>query len=140
MHNAQIAHNRNLVSCVIPNAVITMIENNLFQDCVALSSFEIPSTVTEIKGNAFANCIALKHLSIPPNVTTIFYWVFNGCKAIEYFILQPITPPVLTHFDSFNNTNNCPIYVPDASLDAYKAANNWNKHTDRIKPMSEFVE
>ena len=32
------------------------------------------------------------------------------------------------------------IYVPDNSVDAYKAATNWSQYADRIKPLSEYVE
>lgn len=36
-------------------------------------------------------------------------------------------------------TNDCPIYVPDESVDAYMTATNWSELADRIKPMSEFL-
>ena len=125
---------------MIPNAIITKIEANLFDSCKALESFDIPNTVTEIGGAAFASCISLKHLSIPEKVNKIAYWVFNGCTSMEYFICLPVVPPVLTNPDSFNNTNNCPIYVPESSVSAYKTAENWSKHASRIKLLSEFIE
>jgi hypothetical protein len=36
----------------------------------------------------------------------------------------------------FNNTNNCPIYVPYESLNDYKTATNWSDYEDRIFPMT----
>ena len=33
----------------------------------------------------------------------------------------------------FNNTNDCPIYVPCSSVDVYKAANNWSTYASRIQ-------
>jgi hypothetical protein len=32
------------------------------------------------------------------------------------------------------------IYVPDSSVDAYKAAENWSTYASRIYPLSEYVE
>ena len=32
------------------------------------------------------------------------------------------------------------VYVPDLSVDAYKAATNWSQYEDIIKPLSEYVE
>jgi hypothetical protein len=37
-----------------------------------------------------------------------------------------------------NNTNNCPIYVPDAAVEAYKTATNWSQYSDRIYPISVY--
>jgi hypothetical protein len=33
---------------------------------------------------------------------------------------------------AFNNTNNCPIYVPAESVNAYKAASVWSNYASRI--------
>ena len=32
------------------------------------------------------------------------------------------------------------IYVPDESVEAYKAATNWVNYASIIKPLSEYVE
>ena len=133
-------NNKNLLSCLIPNAVITEIESNLFQGCISLESFTIPETVTSIGFEAFNGCSSLKKLLIPQHVVTIRHLVFTGCTSMRYLILLPVTPPTLTNSDSFNNTNDCPIYVPVGSVDAYKTATNWNRYANRIKPMSEFVD
>jgi hypothetical protein len=38
--------------------------------------------------------------------------------------------------DAFQDTNNCPIYVPAESVDAYKAAaRHWNDYADRIQAI-----
>jgi hypothetical protein len=33
---------------------------------------------------------------------------------------------------AFSITNNCPIYVPSASVDTYKAASGWSTYASRI--------
>lgn len=35
----------------------------------------------------------------------------------------------------FIDTNNCPIYVPEASVDDYKTAEWWSDYADRIQAI-----
>ncbi len=44
------------------------------------------------------------------------------------------TPPALGT-DVFANTNNCPIYVPAASVETYKAASGWSGYASRIQAI-----
>lgn len=39
-----------------------------------------------------------------------------------------------------NVSGGMKIYVPDASVEAYKKATNWSQYADRIYPMSELPE
>jgi hypothetical protein len=41
----------------------------------------------------------------------------------------------LGNSNAFDNTNNCPIYVPSASVEAYKAATNWSSLSSRIQAI-----
>ena len=59
---------------------------------------------------------------------------------MEYFIIKSDLPPLLLDKNSFDHTDNCPIYVPDSSVDVYKTAMNWNRLANRIKPISEFKD
>jgi hypothetical protein len=45
------------------------------------------------------------------------------------------TPPTLEDAFAFENTDNCPIYVPAESVDTYKAASGWSTYADRIQPI-----
>jgi len=36
---------------------------------------------------------------------------------------------------AFNDTNNCPIYVPSESVEAYKSASGWSNYASRIQPI-----
>jgi len=44
------------------------------------------------------------------------------------------TPPTIGS-NAFNRTNNCPIYVPAGSVNAYKAATNWSAFASRIQAI-----
>jgi len=37
--------------------------------------------------------------------------------------------------NAFYATNNCPIYVPAASVNAYKTATNWKSYASRIQAI-----
>ena len=71
---------------------------------------------------------------------------FHGCANLDTFICRATTPPALSYVISSVlagtkiASGNGYIYVPDASVDAYKAATNWSQYQDRIKPLSEYVE
>ena len=43
----------------------------------------------------------------------------------------------IRNYGAFNNSNDAPIYVPDDSVAAYKAATNWDGYAARIFPISD---
>ena len=73
-------------------------------------------------------------LTIPDGTTKIGYGVFYNCSRLASVTIKATTPPTLAS-DAFNNTNNCPIYVPAESVDAYKTATNWSKYANRIQAI-----
>lgn len=116
----------------IPNATGEIYQ--LFSDSGIISVSNL-GKVTSITYFAFGPCPNLKHVVLPDTLTSIGNATFYGSSKLEYVICQPTTPPTLDG-SAFNGTS-CIIYVPDASVDAYKAASNWSKIASRIKPISE---
>ena len=123
-----------LTSCTIPNAV-TSIGDNVFYNCSSLTSIVIPDSVTSIGTYAFQNCRSLTTISIPTGVTSIGMSAFNGCTSLTSITVEATTPPTLSSANAFNNTNNCPIYVPSESVDTYKAASRWSSLSSRIQAI-----
>lgn len=122
-----------LTSINIPNGV-TIIGNNAFMDCIGLSSCIIGSGVTSISSNAFNNCSSLSSITIPNSVTSIGNTAFYKCSIISNVTVNAVTPPKLGS-KVFDNTNNCPIYVPDASVSVYKTARGWSTYASRIQAI-----
>lgn len=91
--------------------------------------------VTSITYFAFGSCPNLSYVVLPDTLTSIGNATFYGSSKLEYIICHAINPPTLDG-SAFNGTS-CIIYVPDASVDAYKVASNWSKIASRIKPISE---
>lgn len=99
-----------LVICsALSNTALKTIGNNAFRDCTSLASIYIGSALnylTYIGNNAFLNCTR-----------------FASITCLN------TTPPTIGS-GAFDNTNNCPIYVPAASLSSYQSA--WSEYASRI--------
>ncbi len=102
-----------------------------------IKSFVAP-LITGLGNYVCQNCKSLERVELGSGVQTIANAVFSGCTSLNYVICRSTTPPTLANNNAFYNTNNCPIYVPDESVNAYKAASNWSNWANRIKPLSEY--
>ena len=88
---------------------------------------------------SFKNCKSLKKVMLR-DATTLGERTFLSCTALESFVFANPTPPSL-NASLFSSTNSTfKIYVPDSSVDAYKAATNWSTFGDRIVPISQLAE
>ena len=121
-----------LTSITIPNSVDS-IGGYAFRDCTSLRSIAIPNSVTSIGSAAFRNCYRLTSVTIPDSVTSIGTDAFRNCYGLTSITVESTTPATLGNY-AFNNTNNCPIYVPSGSVDAYKTA--WPDYSSRITAIS----
>lgn len=119
--------------------------NNTFSYCTKLETIDLTPFANMINLKrlyaTFYGCTKLKYLDLTPlagiSLDSMFN-AFTGCTNLSYIKVGWIIPPSIDT-TSFERTNNCPIYVPDESLEAYKTATNWSYIVDRIKPMSDFV-
>ena len=125
-----------LVSIVFPNG-ITTIEDGVCQKCNSLSLIKLPNSVAIIKNRAFENCTSLISIEIPDGVTSIGEQAFNGCTSLVSVTCFAITPPELSH-SVFEKTNisSCTLYVPCASIAAYRSTDGWKDFTN-IQPIAE---
>jgi len=122
----------------IPNTITTIASQAFFQ-CSGLTNVTIPNSVSSIGQYAFYNCSSLTNIDIPDSVTSIGYQTFAKCSGLTSITCEATTPPTLGS-NAFDNTNNCQIYVPCESVDAYKAANNWSTYASRIEGIPPCEE
>ena len=112
---------------------VTTIGYNAFYNCFALTSITIPNSVTSIGKSAFVNCSFLTSVTIPNGVTSIGNQAFYSCPRLAEVYCKPTTPPTLGGSYVFGpNVSDLKIYVPSASVNAYKAANYWSEYANYI--------
>ena len=121
-----------LTSVTIPDSVTT-IGDYAFSDCYSLTSVTIGDSVTTIGEYAFYICSNLTSVTIGNSVTTIGDAAFCYCGSLTSVYCEATTPPTLgdnTVFDE--NASGRKIYVPAASVDDYKSAENWSEYAADI--------
>lgn len=111
---------------------ITQIEDYAFIGCSGLTSITIPNSVTSIGDFAFQSCNGLTSIEIPNSITSIGERGFEYCSALTSITIEAITPPTLGADTFLNDTNLTNIYVPNASVDTYKAASGWSDYASII--------
>ena len=140
---------RNLTTLVnFPWDTWTTMGSYCFNECRSLQgTIKTPVGQTTIEQNALVNLKAIDKIIVDSAVTTVggnnFSWIKTGAKII----MNPTTPPTLSHSVSGEdygrpNTTGCIFYVPDASYNDYisNGGQYWTElyNNGRIKKMSEL--
>ena len=124
-------HCYSLTSVTIGDSVTT-IGYGAFAECYSLTSVTIPDSVTTIGDSAFKYCKSLTSVTIGDSVTTIGDAAFSWCSSLTSVYCKATTPPSICDYVFSDNANSRKIYVPTASVDAYKSADGWSGYADVI--------
>ena len=159
--NSAFSECKSLTSINIPNSVKT-IGVCAFSTCTALTSINIPNSVTTIEKGAFSYCYKLKQIDIPNSVTTLSKDLLSDCRALESIRIhkdvvkieedafdgcsnltniscEATTPPTCgTDAFKYVNKSKCKLLVPQASIDAYKVADEW-KYFSYIEATTDIT-
>ena len=120
-----------LKNVAIGNSV-TSIGELAFYDCISLTSVTIGNSVTSIGDYAFYDCISLTSVTIPNSVTSIGEYAFCLCSSLKNVYCKPTTPPTGASLMFDSNASGRKIYVPTASVEAYKSAQSWSDYASVI--------
>ena len=104
------------------NAIVVSATNTLLLGC---KNTFIPQSVTALGKNSFDGCTGLTKIIIPSTVEAIGSYAFRSCGSLTTVTARNETPVTISSASTFSNRANATLYVPKASLEAYKAANRW---------------
>ena len=143
----------NLISA--EGSTIDKIETRAFQSCTKLTSINFPN-LTGVSGVAFAQtglvnivldkivslntqsfieCKKLVSVDLADTITTIGSDCFKSCNLLQSVTIRAITPPTLGSGAFDSNASGRKIYVPSASVNAYKTATNWSAYAADIEAI-----
>lgn len=155
----------NLENINLPDT-ITSIGDSCFAGCNKIKLYKLPDSLEYLGYRMFNGCNDLLYaglmntnlttfrgdivrkgagtpkfigLTLPATVTTLY--LGNYYYTPDFLRCYATTPPTATDTVSGQSTPTTfkNIYVPDASVDLYKAADIWSKYADIIYPMSQWA-
>lgn len=125
-----------LTSINISNSV-TYIGKSAFQ-CSRLTSVTIPNSVTYIGEWAFSDCSSLINVTIGNSVSTISNYAFLGCSKLKEIYCLAVIPPTIYN-NTFSDSYEATLHVPQASVSEYQSANYWCNFNQIINITTDFV-
>lgn len=114
------------------NAIIQTATNQILR---GTSNTIIPNTATSIGDNAFNDINSLTSIVIPESVTSIGQYAFKFCNSLAEVVCKAKVASQLNS-DAFSNDvlSKATLYVPEESVESYKADGEWKKFSD-IQPL-----
>lgn len=112
-----------------------------FQGTTTLTELKCPNSLIFIGlfGSGGTDNNSIKKLVFGSNVTSMSTQAFARLKKLQYIVFKSVNPPTCTNNSFFYYTNIPKIYVPDASVEAYKTAQYWTAAASKITPLSQFA-
>jgi hypothetical protein len=124
---------------------LTEISHSAFAYCRSLASIQFPPKLATIGADAFWYCDGildptsdlLTSISLPAMLVSIGNRAFDGCKNLATIAIEAGTPPTLGEYALSRGTITLQhIYVPSASVEAYKTAEGWSAYAALIEAIA----
>lgn len=117
---------RSLAAITFPVAV-TSIGDYAFSGCALLPRLELGNALTTIGANAFAGCSSVRVAYLGSGVTSIGSQAFANCtNLLGFYIAAANVPTTQSNAFSGSEPEYINLYVPEASVSAYKAKSPWS--------------
>ena len=115
---------------------ITSLRHYAFYGCTGLTNVVIPDSITSIGTQTFSSCTNLASVTLSSAITTIPSGAFGGCTSLTTFISKAVNPPSISDITAFIDVpDDCAIYVPAESVEAYKSATGWSTRAAYIQAI-----
>lgn len=102
----------------------------------SITKLKLNEGITQVNNYAFDICNNLAYIDLPSTITTCGTRCFTFSPITV--ICRAVTPPAISGWGM--NGAKATFYVPNESVEAYKAATGWSNYAAKIKPLSEYVE
>ena len=129
---------------------VTHLPDLAFNGNASLNKIAFPNTLVSIGEFVFGNSTFtgnnnIEEITLPAGLINIGTGAFYCCKNLRCVYCQAVTPPVIrggwgysSLGDTYTSAPSFPhkdvtYYVPQESLDAYKAADGWKDYADNIE-------
>ena len=101
----------------------------------SLEGVIIPEGVKTIYGG-FDECYALETITLPSTLSLLEVSTFNYCHNLKRVYLKSQTPPTLHNPNSISQypifENGRKFYVPMDAVESYKTAEGWSRYANDI--------
>ena len=121
--------------CAAVSSIGTNFSNNA--DIEYFDELQLFTGIDRTGVNAFMSCTKLKRITFPSSIAIIGTNTLYNSNAVTRVVVLASTPP------SVNTRafplNNCPIYVPATSVEAYQTESSWvnNGFASRVQAIPE---
>ncbi|MBR3074427.1 MAG: leucine-rich repeat protein, partial [Bacteroidales bacterium] len=133
--DSSLHHNEALEEVILPDTVVS-IEKDALSHAYSLRHINLPPNLEKLGRSAFLYCRKLESIVLPATLKSIGIYAFEHDKALTSITCLAPAPPA-GGTEMFDDTSECPIYVPAASVEAYRTAPYWNKYAHRIREIEE---
>lgn len=127
--------NEALIVVDLSNTSISSIGAYSFALCSSLTSITLPEGITSLGEYCFQGCVSLSSITLPESVTSLGQGCFDYCSSLTLATVLPAIPPSIGTGVFGNVHTSFNIKVPSSSVNAYKAATNWNQYADKISAI-----
>ena len=129
-----------LVDIKIPDSV-KIIGKEVFRGCVGLKTVDLNKVESFVGGWSFWECTSLESVVFGADFKAFNGADFQDCSSLSKITVKALVPPTVPYGLLTNIFYGCSedftIYVPQESIDAYKAAEKWKDCADIIKPIED---
>ncbi len=108
------------------------IGQNAFKGNTSIERLTISEKVKTIGAYAFQGCTGLKKIELPSTLMDIGEKAFDGCKSITHVCSKISTSTLFEINNNVFSVYTASLYVPEGTLDTYKAKNGWNNFTNNV--------
>lgn len=118
------------------SAVIGLTEEGLEREKLVIPSTHDGEAVLSITRGAFSSAAHLRELTVQPNIRTVSDGAVSGCNSLERIVFTNDVPSSCRVGQGLLEDCEAKLYVPAASLSAYRTDYFWSVYGSSLLPIT----